>query len=175
MFFYCDRNEEQRRKPLSILQSLVRKLSTTIKDTECIRKQLQDLCRERRRNGSDLSFDDCREQLLESVNLYTHTTLVIDAFDECEETSRGKILRTIEDLLSRPENHLRVLISSRPDHDLRNWFLHKPSIEIKATDNQEDIQKFIQEEITKHTNWGTMSPDLREKIVEVLHSKSQGM
>lgn len=175
VFFYCDRNEEQRRKPLSILQSLVRKLSTTIKDTECIRKQLQDLCRERRRNGSDLSFDDCREQLLESVNLYTHTTLVIDAFDECEETSRGKILRTIEDLLSRPENHLRVLISSRPDHDLRNWFLHKPSIEIKATDNQEDIQKFIQEEITKHTNWGTMSPDLREKIVEVLHSKSQGM
>ncbi|RWA13342.1 hypothetical protein EKO27_g1765 [Xylaria grammica] len=81
-FFYCDRNEEQRRKPLSILQSYVRQLSTTVKNPECIRKQLEDLCRSARANASDLGFDNCRQQLLESVNLYTQTTLVLDALDE---------------------------------------------------------------------------------------------
>ncbi|KAI0474545.1 hypothetical protein F4859DRAFT_514397 [Xylaria cf. heliscus] len=174
-FFYCDRNEEQRRKPLSILQSYVRQLSTTLKNPECIRKQLQDFCRSARTNGSDLGVDNCKEQLLESVNLYSRTTIVLDALDECEINSRLQILETIEYLVSRSRNVLKVFISSRPDRDIRDRFLKIPSIEIQATDNQEDIKKFVRKEITKHGNWGGMSQELQDDIVKLLFDKSQGM
>ncbi|KAI3323881.1 hypothetical protein HD806DRAFT_544007 [Xylariaceae sp. AK1471] len=174
-FFYCDRNEEQRRRPLSILQSYVRQLSTTVKNPGCMRKQLQDLCHKVRLGGSDLGLDHCRERLLESVNLYSQTTLVLDALDECELDSREKILETIEGLIARSTKPLKVFISSRPNQDIRKRFIYKQSIEIQATNNNEDIRKFVEEEIIKHKNWGTMSLGLRDEIIEVLYTHSQGM
>ncbi|KAI1752087.1 hypothetical protein F4782DRAFT_155191 [Xylaria castorea] len=174
-FFYCNRNEEERQKSLCVLQSYVRQLSTTVKNPGCIRKQLQDLYRETRLKGSDFGFSDCQKQLLESTNLYSQTTLVLDALDECEPDSRRQILETVEYLLSESRNPLKVFISSRPERDIRNRFLHRPNVEIKATDNEEDIQKFASEEITKHENWGGMSPGLRDTIIKVLFTQSQGM
>ncbi|KAI0537878.1 hypothetical protein GGR58DRAFT_325662 [Xylaria digitata] len=174
-FFYCDRNEEQRRQPHSVLQSYVRQLSTTGKNPNHIRKQLQDLCRKARDNGSKLSFENCREQLLESITMYSQTTLVLDALDECEPKSREKIFEVIEYLISRSGTGLKVFISSRPDRDIRNRFLNTPTVEIQATDNEEDIQKFVRGEIIKHGNWGGMSQDLQHHIVKVLFNKSRGM
>ncbi|KAI0514341.1 ankyrin repeat-containing domain protein [Xylaria bambusicola] len=174
-FFYCDRNEEQRRQPLSVLQSYVRQLSTTAKNPDRIRKSLQDCCQKARQYGSDLSFENCRDQLLESINLYHNTTLVLDALDECEPSSRGRILETIEYLISKSANNLKVFISSRPDQDIRDRFLKTPNIEIQATDNEKDIQRFVREKITQHKNWQGMSQSLQKDIVETLFAKSQGM
>ncbi|KAI1314158.1 hypothetical protein F5Y03DRAFT_389634 [Xylaria venustula] len=174
-FFYCDRNEEERRKPLSILRSLVRQLSTTIKNPDYIRTELKVRCREARSHGSDLSLETCKEQLLESVNLYSQTTLVLDALDECDPNLRGQILEVVEYLISRSENGLKVFISSRPDRDIKDRFLKTPNIEVQATDNEEDIDKFVREKIVQHGNWRNMSQDLRDSIVEKLHAKSQGM
>ncbi|KAJ2995025.1 hypothetical protein NUW58_g1386 [Xylaria curta] len=174
-FFYCDRNEEQRRKPLSVLRSYVRQLSTTPGNPDCIRKPLQDFCRQTRQRGADLGFSDCKEQLLQSLNLYPQTTIVLDALDECEQDLRKEIIGTIEELVSKSENPLKVFISSRPDRDIRHRFLDKPNIEIQATDNEEDIRAFVSQEITKHESWGGMSQDLQNEIVGVLFDKSQGM
>ncbi|KAK3933812.1 hypothetical protein QBC46DRAFT_326021 [Diplogelasinospora grovesii] len=174
-FFYCNRNEEERRKPDSILRSYVRQLSTAARHPGDMRKRLRDLCRETREKGSDLDVDTCKEQLLESVNLYPKTTLVLDALDECEPDSRGRLVDTIEFLLARSERPLKVFISSRPDTDIRYQFKSRPNIEVQATDNQADIKKFVNEEIAKHRRWGEMSPPLQEEIVRVLLDRSQGM
>ncbi|KAI0103318.1 ankyrin repeat-containing domain protein [Nemania sp. FL0031] len=173
-FFYCDRNEEQRRKALSILRSYVRQLATTLGNPEFIRKRLQDLYREKWLYGSDLSTTDCIEQLVDLVSLYDQTTLVLDALDECELDSRREIIEAIE-LLFKSGNSVKVFISSRPDRDIRNRFIHRPNIEIQATDNEKDIQKFINEEISKHENWAHMAPDLRKNIISTVFTKSQGM
>ncbi|KAJ3574775.1 hypothetical protein NPX13_g4254 [Xylaria arbuscula] len=174
-FFYCNRNEEKRREPLFVLQSYVRQLSTTVRNPDCIRKDLQDYCQKARANGSHLGFKDCKVQLLESIRLYSQTTLVLDALDECEPKSRAQLLEVINYLISSSENGLKVFISSRPDRDIRNLFLKTPNITVQATDNQDDIQKFVQERIVKHGNWRDMSKKLRNDIVGKLFDKSQGM
>lgn len=140
-----------------------------------MQKRLRDLYREARLKGSDLSFDTCKQQLLESINLYPKTTLVLDALDECELESRGRLIETIEFLLSKAERPLKVFISSRPDGDIRDRFLSRPNIEIQATDNQDDIKKFINQEIVKHRRWTKMSSSLRGDIVRTLLENSQGM
>ncbi|KAI1347743.1 hypothetical protein F5Y01DRAFT_318385 [Xylaria sp. FL0043] len=174
-FFYCDRNEEERRQPLSILQSYVRQLSTTVKSPNYIRKQLQDCCQKARANGSDLGFEACKEQLLESIYLYSQTTLVLDALDECEPKSRGQVVEVVEYLISRSGNGLKVFISSRPDRDIRDRFSKTPNIEIQATDNEEDIQEFVREKIVQHGNWQGMSQNLQDDIIQTLFTRSQGM
>ncbi|KAI1123673.1 hypothetical protein F5Y10DRAFT_47475 [Nemania abortiva] len=173
-FFYCDRNEEQRRKPLSVLQSYVRQLSTTIGNSRRIRGRLRDLCREKKRHASSLSFSDCKEQLLESIKTYDVTTIVLDALDECEPDSRRQIFETIDFLLKSVDS-LKVFISSRPDRDIRNRFIHLPNIEIQATHTKRDIQKFVHEEVSKHENWNNMTLDLKNRITTILFTQSHGM
>lgn len=173
-FFYCDRNDEARRKPLSVLQSFVRQLSTSTKNPGGVRKNLQALCRKRRTEGSGLSLSDCREQLLESVNLYAQTTLVLDGLDECEPESRQEIVTAIESVFES-KTSLKVFISSRRDRDIRQRFSNKPNIDIQAAHNENDIRDFVNEEITKHGNWANMSTDLRSHIVRVLLGRSEGM
>ncbi|KAI0817325.1 hypothetical protein GGR55DRAFT_12746 [Xylaria sp. FL0064] len=174
-FFYCDRNDEERRNPLSVLKSYVRQLSTTAENPERVGPQLLKFCKKLRQSASELGFDDCANQLLESVNLYRKTTLILDALDECEPGSRRNIIKTIEALSSKSQRPLKMFISSRPDRDIRSKFLNKPNIEIEATRNDEDIRKYINEEIINHGGWEDMSEGLREKIVAALLEKSQGM
>lgn len=165
----------ERRELLSVLRSYVRQLSTSTVNLQVMREKIRKLYQDTRLKGSDLSFDTCREQLLESVNLYHRTTLVLDALDECDPESRGRLVETIEFLLSNTNRPIKVFISSRPDRDIRSAFVCKPNIEIQATHNEKDIRKFVDREIVKHGNWGGMSPSLKKDIVNVLIKGSEGM
>lgn len=174
-YFYCNRNEDERRNPLSVLRSYVRQLSTSVRNPGCMRKPLQDLCREKRLRGSDLGFDACKDQLLESVNLYSQTILILDALDECDPTLRWKLVEMMQYLISKSEQPLKIFISSRPDGDIKRRFTSRPNIEIQATDNQGDIEKFVNEEIDRPRQWGPISAPLRRDIVNILLERSQGM
>jgi hypothetical protein len=117
----------------------------------------------------------CKQQLLESVNLYPKTTLVLDALDECEPHLRSRLIEMIELILSKSNRPLKVFISSRPDSDIRESFLSRPSVEIQAMENRGDIEKFVNQEIVKHGRWNKMSPSLREDIVKTLLGGSGDM
>ena len=158
-----------------VLRSFVRQLSARARFPTEIHEKVQKIWSEKRLGASDLSLTDCREQLLESVNLYTRTTLVLDALDECEPESRAELVKTIEILLAQSKQPLRVFISSRPDRDIRDKFLSRPNIEIETKHNEKDIQRFVNEEIIKHGNWIDMSPLLKEEIIKTLLERSQGM
>ncbi|KAK0701566.1 ankyrin repeat-containing domain protein [Lasiosphaeria miniovina] len=140
-----------------------------------MRRKLRTLYKEMRLKGSDLSFNTCREQLLESVNLYSKTTLVLDALDECEGDSRCQLLEMVDFLLSEAERPIKIFIASRPNADIRDQFLARPHIEIQATDNQNDIEKFVNREIVKHRRWNRFSASLRGEIVKTLLNRSDGM
>ena len=159
----------------SVLQSYVRQLSTVTSNPEHMQAKLRKLCNEMEQKGSDLSFNTCRQLILESVNLYPKTTLVVDALDECEPESRWQLVRMIEDLLLQSERPLKVFISSRPDGDIRDCFLSRPSIQIQATDNQHDIEKFVNEQIDKPRQWGKVSASLRRDIVKIVLDRCNGM
>ncbi|KAK3934684.1 hypothetical protein QBC46DRAFT_454028 [Diplogelasinospora grovesii] len=167
-YFYCDRNDDSRRNPVSVLRSYVRQLSTPVRSRGHIRKQLWDLCREARLRGRDLDLDECKGQLLESVNLYSSTTLVLDALDECDENSRIEIVTAIDEIFARAQRPLKVFISSRPDGDIRTHLASRPNIEIHAANSEDDIGKFVREEISKYRRWGPMSPQLKEDIVKTI-------
>lgn len=170
-YFYCNRNEKVRRQPLAVLQSYVRQLSTYERNPQHMQTSLRKVCNEMEQKGSDLSFDTCKQLLLESVNLYPRTTLVLDALDECDPDSRKRLVEAIEDLLSAAERPLKVFISGRPDRDIRDCFLYRPNIEIQTTDNQDDIKKFLDQNVKKH-DW---PESLLEKIKDTLWHNSEGM
>jgi ankyrin repeat domain-containing protein 50 len=140
-----------------------------------MQKSLRTLCKETRLQASDLDFKTCEKQLLESMNVYSKTTLVLDALDECDQHSRGQLMETLGRFLSMARRLLRIFVSSRPDGDIRDCFRSRPNIEIQATDNQKDIEKYVKESIIKHRHWNKMSLPLQEIVITTLLDRSQGM
>lgn len=173
-YFYCNRNAEDRREPLPVLQSYVRQLSTVVGTIGHIRKRLKVLSTQARRQGSHLGIEACKKQLIESVNEYSQTVIVLDALDECNGLERYKLLEVIKELISKSEQLLKVFISSRPENDIKTQFPGK-NIVIQAMNNQGDIEKFVHSEIDKLGKWEPISADLRIKVVKAICEGSQGM
>lgn len=174
-FFYCNRNETERQSPLSVLRSFVRQLSTIAYDQDSIQKNLRQLHIQTRLKASELSMETCRGLLLELINLYPKTTLVLDALDECDNRKRGILLETFEYFLDHALRPVKIFISSRPDGDIKERFKGRANIEIQAADNHDDIATFVKSEITKHRRWNKISRGLQEEIVGTLQRRSQGM
>jgi ankyrin repeat domain-containing protein 50 len=174
-FFYCNRNETERQNPLSVLRSFLRQLSTIASDHDSMQKNLRQLHIQTRLKASKLSMDFCRDLLLEFINLYPKTTLVLDALDECDKRKRGALIETFDYFLDHALRPVKIFISSRPDGDIKERFKGRANIEIQATDNHDDIATFVESEITKHRRWEKISPGLQEEIVETLRTRSHGM
>jgi hypothetical protein len=174
-FFYCNRNEAERREPLSVLRAFIRQLSTTSSEKHSIQKRLKEYYSDRRIKASQFTTEDCKELLLELVNIYPHTTLIIDALDECEKHKRLELIETLDHILAKASNPIKIFISSRPDGDIKERLKDRANIEIDATKNQDDVSSFVNAEIVKHRRWKNMPAKLQARIVETLQEQSQGM
>lgn len=174
-FFYCNRNEPDRQDPLMVLRSFVRQLSTISNREGFMQKRLRQYYMQARQRASEPTMADCKEFLLEFINLYPKTTLILDALDECDKQKRSLLIEALDYLLEKATRPVKIFISSRPDGDIRDSFKTRDNIEIQATDNRDDISRFVQTEITKHRQWHKMSTELQHELIQTLQDRSQGM
>ena len=174
-YFYCNRNEPERLDPLMVLRSFVRQLSTIANDNHLIQKRLMQFSFEAQLRCSEPTIEVCKEILLEFINIYPKTTLILDALDECDKHRRGILIETLDYLLDNAQRPVKLFISSRPDGDIKDKFKSRMNIEIQATDNHGDISKFVKREIGKHRRWKKMSSELQTEIIQTLHNGSDGM
>jgi Cdc6-like AAA superfamily ATPase len=179
-YFYCNRNEATRREPKNIMRSFVKQLSIS-PDNDAIQTALVRIYRQKEDKGfasNELTFEESRDMLLELVQTYSRTVMVLDALDETlvDRGLRIKLINAFNDLIQGSQK-LKIFISSRRDDDIRFQLEKKSNIGIEATDNQDDISKYVMEKINqaralRHT---PISEDLQGQIVQTLLQKSQGM
>ncbi|OJD14083.1 hypothetical protein AJ78_05529, partial [Emergomyces pasteurianus Ep9510] len=174
-FFYCNRNEAVRREPLEVLRSFVRQLSSTANNQHAVQTCIRQYYIQSRQEASEPTINDCRKLLLDLINIYPKTTLILDALDECEDHSRSVVIEFFQYLVSQAARPVKIFISSRPDIDIRNKFNRHTNIGIQAKDNDDDISKFVKSEISGHPRWNKMSAELQNDIIETLQKRSQGM
>lgn len=178
-YFYCDRNNRDRREPISILRSFVRQLSTAQRGN-AIQPPLLQLYSQKQRTGfasGKPTMRESEELLLQLIEIYPQTTLVLDALDECDRQTRTKLIEVFDNLLEKSTRPVKIFISSRPEPDIKHRFECGPNVGIQATDNQDDISRFVSAEIDKHekSRRRKLSTGLREEVVQTLLEKSQGM
>ena len=174
-FFYCDRDDPPRTKPLSVLQSFVRQLSTTASNPGAIQIKLQEACKEARESGTDFRLGRCKEQIQASLNIYQRTTLVIDAMDECDRHLRYQLIDALNEFLMDSKKPVKIFISSRPDPTIEHQLESTPNIGIQAGDNQDDIKKFLEEELNILAKSATFFENLKPEIIATLLERCQGM
>jgi hypothetical protein len=111
----------------------------------------------------------------EVVESFPEVYLVIDAFDECEQSE--KLLRWIQGLAKSQDNGLHLLISSRQDYHFRNA-LDLSTTSILALDEytfQIDIQLYIREQLSTDPRMMKWPPSVQNDIEQSLLANSGGL
>ena len=175
-FFYCNHSDHLTTQPLSVAHSYIRQLSTTAQSERgYIQASLQETYDQSRSKGAHLDRATCKKLLLDSLNLYPRTTLVLDALDECEPRTRGILIDLFEDLLCNSTRPVKIFIASRPDGDIRRHFRFHSSIEIQSNDNHKDIENYIRQKLPQLAEENNELRDLQPLITSKLLELCQGM
>jgi hypothetical protein len=162
-----------------ILSSFARQLSLS-RNGDAIQHSLVQLYYQKRKTGfasGRLKIEESRDILLQLVRTYPQTTLVLDALDECHKETRTQLVDILDALVTQSPKPVKIFISSRPDQDIKHRFGHGPNVHIKATDNRDDIAKFVNDKLNNSPEYwqNSINRDLKREICETLVDKSEGM
>ncbi|KAJ3545019.1 hypothetical protein NM208_g2716 [Fusarium decemcellulare] len=188
-YFYCKRDDVDRRFSENILRSFIRQLASSFHPLPDKIHQIY----KKKSPASVLStrIDD-REYLallMELIPQTTETILILDALDECigddkESTySSGEMLRVLKgfEKLLQCGLPVKIIVSSRYDNRVQGG-LTGEIVEISPNDNHQDIEATVKKRIDEHNKrmddekrpQALISSELRKDIVKVFNEKAQG-
>lgn len=175
---FTNRNEDARRNLEKIFRSFVKQLSisSSPNDLQASLVQLYHQKREAGFSSQTVTIEESEPLLLKLMTAYTHTVLVLDALDECEPPVRAQLIEIFNRLIDKA-HRLKIFVSSRRDSDITYQLGKEANVGIEATDNKNDIGKFVSHTI-KEAQARRRNPipkDLQDEIIQVLLEKSGGM
>jgi hypothetical protein len=185
-FFYCARNsaEPERSDPSEVLRAILKQLCCSTTD-EPIREPVINEYQRLKEQSSDysprpLDEKDCLKLIL-LLTAENPATIVIDALDECDPKRRHKLLNGLRKIVQESVNLVKIFVSSRNNQDIISQLDDVPTIFINASDNSEDIKRFVESEVTRVIDeektllYGKVPEYLRNEIIRVLIDGAQGM
>ncbi|KAE8143191.1 hypothetical protein BDV38DRAFT_291944 [Aspergillus pseudotamarii] len=107
------------------------------------------------------------EQMIESHK--GHIILIFDALDECPElpgnSARGTLLKFLNRLIDQHKETLHILVTSRPEHDIRFHLGKYPGYDIEE-DLSQDVERFVDDRLEQGEPWKWLSENrpMKEKI-----------
>ena len=182
-YFYCSKKgaDSRSRDPLEIMSALLRQL-TGSDPSSPLRGSVALEFEERKAKSHDplrLDLEEVVDHILKII-ANDPATLIIDALDEIDEETRGKLFDSLERVVREAHNVVKIFLSSRNDWDILDTYKGYPNIDIQASMNGKDIRIFteckVQEAVqSRRLLRGRVSQSLRHDIIETLSRKAQGM
>ena len=182
-YFYCSRDsaEPERANPGDILRAIVKQLSyTTIGGPTFrpTREKFEQSLKTASLHGllpDPLDVGECTSLIVE-LGSVSPLTIVIDAIDECYPVRRHILLTTLEDIIARSENVVKVFVSSREDGDIYARFNMVTNLRVTPVKNSNDITIFVETRVHEAIRQGRLVPDVNEQmVITSLKHKAQGM
>ena len=188
-FFYCSNDQassgrEQifsRSDPEEALRSVVSQLCTS-QNGRSVAPTLQrkyNLFGRHSDHYRKLNYADCVDILI-TVSQYTPITIVIDAFDECDQYRSPELIKHLKYVVDQSPKNVKIFISTRSFSAIANELTSNQSIEVTADQNGEDVRYFIQDSLEARIKDGSLlngeiSDDLKAEIEKTLISRAANM
>lgn len=146
-FFYCSRNpaEPSRSSPAAILASLVRQFSSPWPGSPLLKPAIE-AYEKRELQGfaaGRLTIEESCDLIIELSSYYPLMIIAIDALDETASDRRDELFETIESILNKSSNLVKIFVSSRNDQDIVMELEHYPNLTIRSEQNHDDIGRFV--------------------------------
>ena len=184
-FFYCLHSDGGRRISENIFASIVKQLAA---HNELSFSALLGVYSNKESAGflsAQLTLEECQHLIQDMSASYSRLVIILDALDECYADDQGEILAAFHTLIESGIP-VKVLVSSRPNPDIRVELEEGVHRSILATDNSEDIMEYARHRLRKfqlskrairHAKEGNplIPCGLENKIVATIRKRSQGM
>jgi len=170
LFFYFEYSRQGEEGPITFLQTLLHQL---VSRSPFIPPDISKLLTEAYKRRELLSWDELKAAFIGLCEASSKVFLVLDALDECDETSNRQPVIQLLEALKRSK--VRILITSRrfaPDID--QLLGHCCNIMVQTADS--DIRAYIVNQIARSPRASRlMSEALRDSVISSTLAKSQGM
>ena len=160
-YFYCNRGDDSRQRPLQVLSSFVRQLSLLHipPDGYLIQEPINSIYNQVLNEGealNGLTYAQAESLLPRLLEAFASSTIILDALDECERSTRLRLIKTTKSLVDKC-GHLKILITSRRDSDIESCLQSQDTVELGATENESDIRLFVRSELDRRVEEGVKS------------------
>lgn len=147
-YFYCDRNEGDRQDPEVILRAIMKQLSH-LKAGYLHPPVVKHYLASRRAGfpSDSLAISESTDLILQLLDVYPKTTIIIDALDECDRKRREGLFESLQKIINSAPNLVKIFVSSRDDTDIKRQYATLPNLYIQASDNFHDINTFVDHQI----------------------------
>ena len=183
-YFFFDFRDKEKQNARALLTSILVQLSDQ-SDSFCdVLLGLYTAYHRGSQQPSDTALTQCLLDILEVAG-EAPTYIIVDALDECPDTSgiqssREKVLDLLEDLVELYLPNLRLCITSRPEVDIRNVLEPLTSLSNRISLHDADGQK---KDIVDYINWIVRSDRKMKKwreedkksVIQTLSDKANGM
>ncbi|CAO2655499.1 Nn.00g043020.m01.CDS01 [Neocucurbitaria sp. VM-36] len=185
IFFYCSRNpaEPARSDPKAILASIARQLSSLKPGSELLGHTVE-LFKKKEAEGfasGPLQMEETCALIAQLIDEYQQTTIIIDALDEIDPQTRGKLLKALKQILQSSSSLVKIIVTSRNEQDLAFHLQHYPNIEVNLRRNADDIAQFVKTQTEQLILDGELLTDsssqteMKELIVSSITKHATGM
>ncbi|PVI04023.1 hypothetical protein DM02DRAFT_652039 [Periconia macrospinosa] len=143
-YFYFRKDDPQREHPLNALGSFLKQL--IVRSGQIHTTVVQEY--DNRRESGHLTFEEVLKVLCTVIQSYNEVYLIVDAFDECEETEQVDL----RDVLARIVTacpQCRIFISGRPYESIKALLKDSAAVILDRFKNKSDIYMFIRDELVK--------------------------
>jgi NACHT domain len=187
-YFFFDFKDVAKQDNRALLSSLLTQLST--KSDTCFEKLFHTYSNHNdgSQQPSERALLQCLKDMLVDLG-HAPIYIIVDAVDECPNTSkapgaprsRREVLDTIKELVKLHLPNLHICVTSRPEVDIRNAVKQVAACLIVPLHDQDgqknDIATYVRSVVYSDreelmNKWGS---ELKERVVETLSSKADGM
>ncbi len=168
-YIYCNFQRQHEQKAEDMLASLLKQLTHACSSFP---RSVEDLYNRHEKDRTRPSFDEISITLLSMATEYSRIFIAVDALDECDDSSRDKMLAEIFALRSRIQISMNIIATSRMNDTIQRRFDGFPSLEIYA--RHDDIQNYVAMQ-TELLETDLLDNDIREKIQNGVTTAAEGM
>ena len=181
IYYYFDFRDADKQSRQGLLSSLLVQLATESDSCYDILSRLYITHASGARKPTDVTLTRCLKEMLERHRQATY--IVIDAIDECPNTSgfptaREKVLEFLEGLIDLQLPHLRICVASRPEVDIKATLEPLTSLSVslhEESGQKKDIQTYITEVVRTDERMRNWRDEDKELVIKILSEKSDGM
>ncbi|KAG5811590.1 hypothetical protein H9Q74_013522, partial [Fusarium xylarioides] len=175
-YFHCleSESEPERSSADGILRSILRQLAITETQSDVrdfFHSDFQRRSRSARLQGMDLpklSRKECVDRIIQVAN-EDPITILLDGVEQVEDESCDTLLQSLSDIMSRSENVVKVLVTSRNSLDILSSLSTAKEIIVTADHVHDDMAQFITQRIDDaKLISGRLSPNNRSCLTKEL-------
>jgi hypothetical protein len=169
-FFYFDYRDKDRQTPTSLLLSLLKQIVATLLETpKCVVEAY-----EKADGGSDsLPLRELENMIFDITSSVRQIHLIIDALDECDESTHRKTVLQLLGRINRISNIYIFVTSRQYPHDIKAAFQAHPQTAIHA--HESDLRRYMYQQLEHSNTNEIVDEDFASKVVETLISRAHGM